>query len=213
MASLLRLILVEKENIMAKICSIAGCGKPAKKRGWCSMHYTRWQRHGDPETILKPVRPSGMSRAEIVRWFSERATRKGECLLANVVLNSKGYPHVKLNGHPKYLHRLVLTEKLGRDLLPGECALHKCDNPRCIAPAHLFAGTNKDNIDDRNAKNRQAKGSRQGQSKLTEADIPRIRHLLRLGQSQRSVARLYGVSQRTISYINTGETWSHVPCP
>jgi len=211
MGSLLRLILVEKENIMAMICSIPGCGKTANARGWCGMHYMRWQRHGDPETNVKPRRPSGMSRAKTVRWFSERATRKGGCLLANVPLDRKGYASVSLDGRLERLHRLALMEKLGRDLLPGECALHACDNPRCIEPAHLFAGTNQDNMDDRDAKNRQAKGSEHGQSKLTEADIPRIRHLLRQGRSQRSVADLYGVAYGTISDIHTSKTWSHVP--
>jgi hypothetical protein len=33
---------------MASVCSIAGCGKPQRSRGWCAMHYTRWFRHGDP---------------------------------------------------------------------------------------------------------------------------------------------------------------------
>ena len=174
---------------MAKICSIPGCGKTAKARGWCNMHYLRWWKHGDPETIAH--RPFGMSRAEVVQWFSEQATRKGECLLANVAIDDNGYPRVGLDGRIDYLHRLALMEKLGRDLLPGECALHK--------------------VDDRNAKNRQAKGSRNGQSVLTEADIPRIRHLLRQGRTLKSVADIYGVDYGTIHCIHIGKTWSHVP--
>jgi len=209
MGSLLRLILVEKENIMAKICSIPGCGKIAHARGWCEMHYTRWRRHGEPETTV--FRPYGMSRAETVRWFSERATLKGECLLANVQINNKGYPLVHMDGRMELLHRLALMEKLGRDLLPGECALHACDTPRCIEPTHLFAGTLQDNNADRDAKNRQAKGSELPQSKLTEADIPHIRHLLRQGRTLKSVADIYGVAQTTICDIHTGKNWSHVP--
>lgn len=56
-----------------------------------------------------------------------------------------GYGHVKIAGKPLRAHRVALEKKLGRKLLPGECALHSCHTPSCVNPDHLHVGSVADN--------------------------------------------------------------------
>lgn len=65
-----------------------------------------------------------------------------------------GYGYFYRYGRVVYAHRHALALSLGRALEPGEQALHACDNPPCCNPAHLFAGTHRDNMQDMAAKGR-----------------------------------------------------------
>lgn len=94
--------------------------------------------------------------------------------------------------------------------------LHRCDNPRCCNPAHLFLGTNADNVADKVSKGRQAKGlghgvpgARNKQAKLTPDRVLEAKELLANGNiSQREVAQRFGVSQSAISLIVLGKNWA-----
>ena len=122
----------------------------------------------------------------------------------------KGYGYIGTeNGKTTTTHRLAWQIAHG-PIPEGMFVLHKCDNPPCCNPDHLFLGTNKDNMDDRSNKQRQARGSRMGSSKLVESDIPVIRKRLSAGETHRSIAKSYGVSSPIITYINTGRTWKHI---
>lgn len=85
--------------------------------------------------------------------------------------------------------------------------LHQCDNPACCNPAHLFLGTQADNMADKNAKGRGAKGERQGNSKLTAIDVQVIRASK---LNKRLLASIYGVHPMSISRIRSGRQWKHV---
>lgn len=78
---------------------------------------------------------------------------------------------------------------------------------------HLFEGTNADNMADKTAKGR-ARGAPPGEqsptAKLKEADVPLIVAAAEAGESHRSIAERFGVTQTTISSLLRGETWSHV---
>lgn len=102
-------------------------------------------------------------------------------------------------------HRVVYEEFVGDT--GGLCLCHKCDNPSCVRPDHLFLGTKADNTADRNAKGRQARGETNGSAKLTEDDI---RHIRSTSASARELAEKYGVWTRTIHVIRAGKTWKHV---
>ena len=88
--------------------------------------------------------------------------------------------------------------------------LHRCDEPRCVRPAHLFTGTHADNVADKVAKGRQARGGRNGRARLKERDVATIRRALRGGALMKPMARQYGVSPRTISLIRDHKTWKHL---
>jgi hypothetical protein len=77
----------------------------------------------------------------------------------------------------------------------GMLVCHKCDNPSCVRPDHLFLGTHKDNYADSQQKQRHSHGARNGNTKLNEADVEVIRELYRLGVYQRTIAALYGIRQ------------------
>lgn len=85
--------------------------------------------------------------------------------------------------------------------------MHTCDNPPCVHPAHLRLGTHADNVADKVAKCRQARGERIGAARLTEADVFVIRARLGSGETQVSIAEDYDVSRSTIAAIKTRRNW------
>ncbi len=89
--------------------------------------------------------------------------------------------------------------------------LHTCDNTRCCNPKHLFLGTQKSNGSDMVSKNRQAKGSLNGSSKLTEEQVFEIRHKrLILNTIYEELAKEYNVYFTTIHKICNYESWRHI---
>jgi DNA-binding transcriptional regulator YiaG len=83
---------------------------------------------------------------------------------------------------------------------------HLCDNRLCVNPEHLFLGTQRDNVADMIAKGRQARGQRNGRSKLTAEDIERIR--TPSGVTCHALAAQFGVSHQHISHIRRGNGWT-----
>lgn len=103
------------------------------------------------------------------------------------------------------------TWEAANGLIPaGLWVLHRCDNPSCCNPEHLFLGTNEDNVRDKMAKGRHVKGSLSGTSKLTEHDVSIIKMMLGVGVRRHRLAALYGVDPTNISCIKLGKTWTHV---
>ncbi len=90
--------------------------------------------------------------------------------------------------------------------------LHRCDNPACCNPHHLFLGNNQTNVDDKVKKNRQSRlfGIRNGRSKLTIEDVRRIRKLHINGYSYRDITDLFPISFTQTGRILRGESWSWV---
>jgi hypothetical protein len=108
---------------------------------------------------------------------------------------------------------------------PGDlCVLHRCDNPPCVNPSHLFIGTQLDNIRDRTAKGRSSQqivelnrcganrvlGERNGSARLTEADVRAIRRLVAECVERQTIAERFGVSTRTVWLISSRRRWRHV---
>jgi hypothetical protein len=108
-------------------------------------------------------------------------------------------------------HRIAW--QLARGPIPaGLHVLHHCDNRKCVNPAHLFLGTNADNIADRMNKGRKSgcAGERNGRAKLTRDEVALIRSQLASGKSQDCLAGRFGVSQSCISQIALGHNWNAV---
>lgn len=92
----------------------------------------------------------------------------------------------------------------------AEDVCHRCDNPSCVRPKHLFGGTAKANAEDRQAKGRGVRGERQHSAKLTEIQVRSIFYRVAWGESQASIARDLRVSENTIYRVLKGKTWAYL---
>ncbi|MCR4433665.1 MAG: HNH endonuclease [Caldiserica bacterium] len=92
------------------------------------------------------------------------------------------------------------------EIPPGMCVLHKCDNPSCVNPRHLFLGTQKDNMHDAVLKGMKS-GPHNGRTRLTWPQVDAIRLLLQNGWSAYRLARFFGVNYKTVWQILRGKTW------
>lgn len=146
----------------------------------------------------------------LVARFWAKVDRRGddECWPWLAMRDRDGYGKFGLSaGRMVPAHRVALALNVGV-IAADEQACHRCDNPPCCNPRHLFAGSIADNAADRNAKGRQPRGARHGMHKLSDADVIEVRSLLAAGLSQTAIAARFGVKQPTISDIKTGRKWS-----
>jgi hypothetical protein len=105
-------------------------------------------------------------------------------------------------------HRLSFETNCG-PIPDGLHVLHRCDNRKCVNPAHLYCGTNSDNIRDRVARHRSARnvGQLNGRSKITANIASDIRARAASGESRASIARSIGVSKAQITRIVNNKQW------
>lgn len=119
-----------------------------------------------------------------------------------------GYVGSGTSGRNVQCHRV--SWKLFKGVIPkGLCVLHKCDNPACVNPSHLFLGTQQDNMRDMNTKDRHAKGERCNLDGLTESDAKKALRL-KGKVSHTELGKRFGVNRATISYLLEGKTWKHL---
>lgn len=118
-----------------------------------------------------------------------------------------GYGRIYYEGSLQLTHRVSWFLTYG-GIEEGLCVCHKCDNPPCCNPEHLFVGTHKDNETDKKSKGRTVQGERQGGSKLTEGQVKEIRLLLDQGARGYILASRFGVARTTISKIKYNKRWA-----
>lgn len=120
-------------------------------------------------------------------------------------VGSHGYRSIGYKGKDLLAHRVSYEFFFG-DIPPDLQVLHKCDNRLCVNPDHLFLGTQKDNMVDCSNKGR----AKNGNSKLSENDVRALRKCVSDGTTQRATAKIFGLSQATVSEIVRGRVWRFI---
>jgi hypothetical protein len=141
----------------------------------------------------------------------DRAVRQGDCLVfpPQPPPSSGIYSYIKdEDGQIKRASRVVAAHVYGP--ANGLQVLHSCDNRRCVEPAHLRYGTHAENMADRAARDRTARGERHGQHKLSADAVREIRGRVASGEKQSDLAHEFGVYFSTVWKVVHGETWGWV---
>lgn len=143
------------------------------------------------------------------REFMAKVAVKGpeECWLWMGHKTRNGYGIFSCDGKNIRASRAALAWKVGRRIDRHEHACHRCDNPICVNPEHLFLGDSLTNRLDCCQKNRQCKGVDHHSAKLTAAKVRRIRTCK---ESNTELARRFGVTQAAVGKVRRGVSWKHV---
>lgn len=137
-----------------------------------------------------------------------------DCWNWNKGKNEDGYGYVWHDNRAQRASRVAYEAFVG-PITDGLLVLHHCDNAACINPVHLFLGTHQDNADDRNSKQRQAKGEQHPNAKLTQEQVANYRQLRQAAsffigkrQATRLAREISGIPKTTADHIDSGRRWA-----
>lgn len=126
--------------------------------------------------------------------------------------NNLGYGVLKVGQKNTMAHRLSFTIHRG-EIPEGKLVMHKCDNPLCVRPSHLFLGTQKDNVADCVSKDRHSRGTVNKVAKLTDEIVREIRRRYKPYDRKNggdAMAKEFGVHSSVVNGIVNGKRWRHV---
>ena len=172
-----------------------GARNPKQTEAW-KMSLTARPRRPLRERFLEKVQKT----ENCWIWTGGKTSNGGYGMIRNE--DGRGGRHLRA-------HR-VAYELFVAPIPEGMCVLHRCDNPGCVNPDHLFLGTDADNAADSVAKGRQAQGERNGSAKLTQRQVQEIREQYRRGSAEfgcYGLGRQYGVDHSAIFAIVKGRNW------
>lgn len=139
----------------------------------------------------------------------------GKCWLWKCVIGKRKYGGFWIGGKQYAVHCVSLFLKIGP--YAPLYALHSCDNRECVNPAHIYAGTAKQNIADMDARGRrvnryvgQNTGSKHGMSKLTEDDVREMRAMRAGGMTFQAIADHFSMGLPATWCACVGKRWKHV---
>jgi len=120
----------------------------------------------------------------------------------------KGYGRFRLGTGCENANRVSYALYVGQ-IPDGMLVCHRCDNPSCVNPDHLFLGTNQDNISDMDSKGRRhvSRGTKHGMAKLSDAEVLEIK---KAPGKQRDIAKKFGISQAMVNNIKLNKNWKHL---
>lgn len=137
--------------------------------------------------------------------FWEKVDKSGTCWLWTARTNRGCYGVFTVNFRSRVLAHRIAYELTHGHIPDGFDICHKCDNPPCVNPDHLFAGTRKQNMEDALSKNRMARGFRLPQTKLSDEQVMSLLSRLDSGKKIRDVALEFGISSGHVSALKRGQ--------
>ena len=190
-------------KIMAnsKICTVSSCTKKRNYKLYCSAHYHRWKKWGDPE--------GGTARTGAPLRFTLDAakTKTNECIIWPYATSSNGYGNLIIDGKNCKPHIEVCKITHGEKPSSAHEAAHACRNPSCVNPKHLRWATPKENAKDKIKHGTVTKGRKAvGAAKISEAQAIQIIKLLDQ-KTNYELADLFGCSYGIVRGIRSGEKW------
>lgn len=157
----------------------------------------------------------GGKRGTTSQRFWPKVDKRGpdDCWLWTASGGSHGYGNLRVAGVTRTSH--ALAWELSNGPIPGGLfVLHRCDVRRCCNPAHLFLGTNAQNMQDAASKGRMhgngLTGERHPNSRLTAEQVRDIKGAVAAGETQSAVARRIGVTVQQVNNIVRGKQWREV---
>lgn len=189
-----------------KICCVDGCGAAHLALGYCVKHYTRFRKYGDPNTVVQKQ----MHGATLAERFGANVEKTDGCWQWTGYRGQNGYGRLNIAGRPVLAHR-ISWELHNEPITSDQHVLHRCDNPPCVRPDHLFLGDQAANNADMRAKGRFRPGATHGSehwaAKLTENDVREIRAS---SDHPQQIADRFGISRRTVRAIRAMQSWRHL---
>lgn len=150
-----------------------------------------------------------MGKRPLEERFWSKVEKTDDCWEWTASKDNHGYGHLGINGKIIRAHRVAWELTTG-PIPTGLCVLHKCDNPGCVRPDHLFIGTKADNNHDMIAKGRlpTQKGGANGHAKLKQKDVDEIRRQYANKEiTQARLAAKFRVDRGHISHIVNFVRW------
>lgn len=152
------------------------------------------------DKVIKPIQER----------FLEKVKKTEGCWYWMGFKNKEGYGSFQTKNGAQRAHRISYKLFVG-DLRSNELVCHRCDNPSCVNPSHLFVGMNRDNSNDKVQKKRHCFGEFVHSHKLTEGKVLKIRKEYKVKiTTHRKLAKKYGVACSAISNVLNLKTWRHV---
>lgn len=163
----------------------------------------------------KPLDSTSLTSSQIASFNTRFVVgTPNECWQWKGALVPKGYGQFsfKVNGRCEAHKASRIAYALAYGRVPSDkFVLHRCDNPGCVNPSHLFLGTQLDNISDRRLKDRAPRGSRNVRSKLTDELVTKMRRWYSDKYSISAIAARAGITPGGAALAIFGKTWAHVP--
>jgi hypothetical protein len=131
------------------------------------------------------------------------------CIIWRGSYDTKGYGRVKIRGKYHKAHRIAYEAAVG-PIPEGLFICHRCGNPACVNPEHLYAGTQKENCADRDRHGRTPRGIDHHRAKLTPEKVLSIRARGAQGARQKQIAQEFGISATQVRNVQKRKQWGHV---